>query len=64
MAQKALVRAQQWSPDAQLVEISVELQQQQPLSFVSFLRPDQRRPDYGEVEFLFRHEAAGDHDHA
>jgi len=30
MAQKALVRAQQWSPDAQLVEISVELQQQQP----------------------------------
>ncbi len=30
MAQKALVRAQQWSPDAQLIEIGIELQQQQP----------------------------------
>ena len=30
MGQKALVRAQQWSPDAQLVEIDVQLQQQQP----------------------------------
>jgi hypothetical protein len=32
MAQKALVRAQQWSPDAQLIEIDVELQQQTPVN--------------------------------
>jgi serine/threonine protein kinase len=30
MAQKALARAQQWAQDAQLVEIDVDLQQQQP----------------------------------